>query len=113
NLILSDSARLARIRVNHGAGARLQQTGTACRNQNVPIIAIETFHQFHYFSPAATVSRCVAERAQEARMGCNRSRMLGRRERLPLATISASLGERSALERGKRSARKMALSSSM
>src|ERR1700733_1996087 len=51
NFILRDAARFAGAGLNHRRGSRLQLPGAPGGDQNVAIVAVEAFDQFHGFSP--------------------------------------------------------------
>src|SRR5258706_3972694 len=51
DFILRDTARFAGIGLNHRGGAGLELPGATGGDQNVAIVAVEAFDQFHGFSP--------------------------------------------------------------
>jgi hypothetical protein len=51
NLVLRDAAGFAGISLNHGRGSGLQLAGAPGGDQNISVVAVEAFDQFHGFSP--------------------------------------------------------------
>src|SRR5258708_38073674 len=54
DFILRDTARFAGIGLNHRRSAGLQLPGATGGDQNVAIVTVEAFDQFHGFSPPGT-----------------------------------------------------------
>ena len=54
DLVLRDAAGLAGIGIDYGRCTRLELPGAAGCDQNVPVVAIETFNQLHWDVPLET-----------------------------------------------------------
>src|SRR5438105_8712547 len=113
DLVLRNTAGLTRVGFDHRSGTRLQRACTARRYQDVAVIAIKAFHQFHGASPATASYLGVTERSNDARIGSSRSRTFGSKHLCAVATNCCSAGESLAPERRNRSANTIALRSLM
>src|SRR5437899_8218747 len=54
DFILCDPARLARMGIDNGRRSTLELAGTPRRDQDVPIVAVETINQLHLILPCIT-----------------------------------------------------------